>query len=220
MISTMKQKKKQISDLKMDLEVINPIESKTVLGGDWYNTWWDNGDGMTIVFGNDGGSGGFNWDPYGNSNDPGSWDHGDGSSGGGGGNNDLSPADYPGGVSLVEAVWLSAHPQYLPDMIHNKELAEQYGQGQHNGVYDALRHALWSALDVADLGYEDAEEFHTLHETDGLHPWDPIESPSDINNNDWGYVWAMNNGDPENNINQFISDFNVAVQNGDISVIH
>jgi hypothetical protein len=37
MIATRKQTRKQINDLKMDLEIINPIESKTLLGGDWYN---------------------------------------------------------------------------------------------------------------------------------------------------------------------------------------
>lgn len=37
MISTMRKSRKQIDDLKMNLEVINPIESKILLGGEWYD---------------------------------------------------------------------------------------------------------------------------------------------------------------------------------------
>lgn len=97
MIGTMKQKKKQISDLAMDLEVINPIESKTVLGGDWYNTWWDNGDGITIEYGGGGGwydpFGGtvdYSDDSYGNANQ--GWDYG---SGGGGYSSDTGGHGLP-----------------------------------------------------------------------------------------------------------------------------
>jgi len=46
----------------VDLEVINPIESKTILGCDWYNGrnggWFDNGDGITII---SNGSSNDNW---------------------------------------------------------------------------------------------------------------------------------------------------------------
>jgi hypothetical protein len=220
MIGTMKQKRKQISDLAMDLEVINPIESKTVLGGDWYNSWWDNGDGMTIEFGGSGGwydpFGGavdYSDDSYGNANQ--GWDYGSG----GGGNTGLSPADYPGGTTQAEAIWLGSHLNYLSDMIENKNIAEAYGQNQHNGVYDALRHALWSALDASDLGYEDAKEFHTLHELEHPNSSNPAENYSDIANNNWGYSWAITFGDPQNNMDQFLTDFNNAAQNGQISIL-
>jgi hypothetical protein len=83
MLKTKQRKRKQISDLKMDLEIINPIESKTILGGDLYDplgydwepsAWaWNgyrnpyewipvdyggNGDGSGSGSGSGGGSGG------------------------------------------------------------------------------------------------------------------------------------------------------------------
>ena len=59
----MVQKRKEIKDLQTDLEVINPIESKKILGGDWYTDRWadgrsDGNGGMVLTFHE--GSGG-NW---------------------------------------------------------------------------------------------------------------------------------------------------------------
>jgi len=90
MIATRKQTRRKISDLKMDFEVMNPIESKKVLGGDWYNDWdlgWLNEVVIT------GGGGGGWYDPFGvNYNDGSSWgDQGGGYYGGGGGNPDNGP---------------------------------------------------------------------------------------------------------------------------------
>ena len=105
MISTRKQKRMLISDLAMDLEVINPIETKTVLGGDWYNNWWDNGDGITIEYG--GGGGGW-YDPFGGNGgytDGSSWgDQGGGYGGGGagGGSNTGSYGQIPNLPGTVE----------------------------------------------------------------------------------------------------------------------
>jgi hypothetical protein len=83
MIGTMKQKRKQISDLALDLEVINPIESKTVLGGDWYNdgayVWNDYHDYTDL------------YDYYTDLFGDGSGDYDYGSSGGGGGSYDQIP---------------------------------------------------------------------------------------------------------------------------------
>jgi hypothetical protein len=101
MISTMKQKRKQISDLAMDLEVINPIESKTFLGGDWYNGWdswyYDDG-GITFTYGGDGG--GY-YDPFGGNGDytdGSSWGNQGGDSGGGGGGAYYGPGNLPSTV--------------------------------------------------------------------------------------------------------------------------
>jgi hypothetical protein len=41
----------------------------------------------------------------------------------------------------------------------------------------------------------------------------------DLINNGWGYNWSMSNGDAEDNMTQFIADFNQAVSNGLISII-
>ena len=63
MLKSMQKKRKQIKDLQTDLEVINPIESKKILGGDWYTDRWadgrsDGNGGMILTFHE--GSGG-NW---------------------------------------------------------------------------------------------------------------------------------------------------------------
>jgi hypothetical protein len=86
MLKTKQKRRKQIKDLQTDFEVINPIESKKVLGGDWYNgwdSWYYDQDGITFTYG---GNDDWNMDPYGNYNDPGTWGEDYGSSGGGGDN--------------------------------------------------------------------------------------------------------------------------------------
>ena len=216
MLKTKQRSRKQIKDLQTDLEVINPIESKTILGGDWYDDdIWDMGwMDEVVVYGNS--SGGGWYDPFGGWGDPWGDNQGGDNYGGGSPDGGQTVDDYGDDLTQAEKNWIYAHIIYLPSMINNKIIAEQYGQGQRNGVYDALRHALWSALDAHDMGAQNAYDFHTLHETEH---WHPIESPSDLINNGWGYNWAMSNGDPEDNINQFIADFNHAVQNGNISII-
>lgn len=65
MLKSKQKKRKQIKDLQTDLEVINPIESKKILGGDWYR-WTDgrsdgNG-GMILTFGGGSSSYGYGGD--------------------------------------------------------------------------------------------------------------------------------------------------------------
>ena len=222
MLKMKQRNRKEISDLTMDLEVINPIESKTLLGGEWYDTPDPlNGGWLNNVNVGGGSSSGGGYDTWGGIVDYSSdWNNygGDaGGGGGGGGDTILTVDDYPGeNLTTAERSWLAEHVIYLPSMIHNKSLAEAEGKGQHNGIFDALRHALWSALDAYDIGAQDAYDFHSLHETEH---WNSIESPSDLINNGWGYNWTLGNGDPENNMNQFITDFNHAVANGQISII-
>ena len=38
----------------------------------------------------------------------------------------------------------------------------------------------------------------------------------DLHNNNWDFEWFQANGNPENNIAQFLHDFNIAVGNGQI----
>jgi hypothetical protein len=98
MLKTKQRSRKQISDLKMDLEVINPIESKKVLGGDWYDTW-DCGmlGGVGISYGGGGGSydpwGGFG-DSWGDTQGGYGWDY----NGGGGGGSYTGPGNLPSTV--------------------------------------------------------------------------------------------------------------------------
>lgn len=104
MIITKKKIRKQIADLSMDLEIINPIESKKILAGGWY----DNGYGITITHGGGGGSspGGYWYDSSGGGYAD-DWNNIDGNygngNGGGGGSTD----------SYVQ-VLLPNLPQYCP----------------------------------------------------------------------------------------------------------
>ena len=242
-----------MSNLSLDIEIVNPIESKSLFGGCSYCTNYYQDHSNYGGGGGGGIDGGWlqnvnvynnyiKFTDFGNSDSnnhtlnggyASDWNNYGGNGGGGSNtwdnswvdnNNDgINDADtdlvhsYPGdNLSDAEKSWLFAHITFVVQMIDNKNLAELYGRGQHNGVFDALRHALWSALDHHDIGAQNAYDFHTLHETEH---WNPIESPSDLINNGWGYNWSMANGDAQNNMNQFIIDFNHAVDNGQISII-
>lgn len=88
MLKTKQRSRKQIKDLQTDLEVINPIESKTILGGDWYNDdMWGGWLDEVVIGGGSSGGGGW-YDPWGGYGDPWGdtqggygWDYGGGGSG-------------------------------------------------------------------------------------------------------------------------------------------
>lgn len=198
--------KTQLGDL--DLEILNPIETKKIIGGNWYD--YHDIPEVTIPWDGGGGSGG--WDDYpghgpGDGGGPGG-DYG----GGSGGSNDASA--IIAGPTLPEIWWLftKVTGQQYDKMVHNASVASQYGQNQADNVYDALRHAMWSAMDAADIGIEKAREFHTLHETEHPGP----DNAMDLHNNEWGYNWYSQHGNPDNNMQQFLNDFNNAVANGQI----
>lgn len=187
--------------------------------------WFDNGDGITIITnpgsgGSGGSDGGFDWNSLGGGNDNGGFDfHG---SGGGGGEStrDISIAD---GIledpNATELWWLLSNTDsdQRDRMRHNIQVASEYAAtqpGLHNGQGDALRHALWSALDAADIGIVKATAFHTLHETS--NPAQDGSNAMDLHNNDWGFQWFSQNGNPDNNMYQFMVDFLNAVSNGQI----
>jgi hypothetical protein len=221
MLKTKQRSRRQIKDLQTDLEVINPIESKKVLGGDWYNgwdSWYYDQDGITFTYG---GNDDWNMDPYGNYNDPGTWGEDYGSSGGGGGS-EVSPQELLENPSFAELTWLANNVsvQELGRMIDNKNFALEKaapipGAGT-NGLGDAFRHALWSAADAADIGIQRATAFHTLHETANPDNMGGVTNAMDLFNNNWGYNWFSQHGDPVSNMTQFITDFNTAVANGKI----
>ena len=78
MLLTKQKNRKQIDSLKMDLEIINPIESKKVLGGDWYNDPDPKGyDWMQPVYVYYDYGGWWDNNLPDNYNDPGSWGGGD-----------------------------------------------------------------------------------------------------------------------------------------------
>jgi hypothetical protein len=94
MLKTKQKVRKQISDLKMDVEIVNPIESKTIMGGDWYDhdLGWLN---ITIT----GGGGGTDFGTFwGNYNDGSTWGNQGGDyygNGGGSGPGDGSLPNHP-----------------------------------------------------------------------------------------------------------------------------
>lgn len=220
MLKAKTENRKQIKDLRTDLEVINPIETKTILGGDWY-------DGA-IVYNNYHNQGGY--DSWGSSSWGSDWDNNDpyheGLGGGepnqdsGGGNTDNGYGELLENPSLEEISWLfnNVSFQELALMIDNKNFALEKAApipgASTNGLGDAFRHALWSAADAADIGLQKATQFHTLHET--ANPVTDGSNQMDLFNNNWGFNWFSQNGDPVSNMTQFISDFNNAVANGQI----
>jgi hypothetical protein len=63
--------------------------------------------------------------------------------------------------------------------------AEQWAQlqtseGAHNGMQDALRHAMWNCLMTHSIGAEDAKMFADAHEESSTNAW---ETAMDLNNN-------------------------------------
>ncbi|WP_079243034.1 DUF6973 domain-containing protein [Chryseobacterium indologenes] len=202
----------QLGDL--DLEVLNPIETKKIIGGDWYD--YTNIGEVVIPW--DGGGGGG--DPWGDYYDPthGGGDYGDTGGGGSGSGSSVSADAFGPGLELTLAersflAW-QVPALALPKMYHNYSLAAE-NKGINNES-DALRHALWSALDAADIGVDLARQFHTLHETEHPDTNNPAADAMDLHNNEWGYEWFQQHGDPENNMGQFEVDFNNAVMSGAI----
>lgn len=215
----------KITELNSALELLNENELYSFKGG------LDGGqsdihDIPEVIIPTPGGDDGGGDDDGG---DPPTWDDNDppyddgedpfppsgGDDGGGNGVNDI-PADTFGeifGLTLAERSFL-AHEVSVLDvikMVKNYNLAVEKGNGINNEA-DAMRHALWSALDAADIGVNLARQFHTLHETE--HPGTPSENAMDLHNNEWGYNWFIENGDPADNMSQFEHDFNNAVLNG------
>jgi hypothetical protein len=90
MLKTKQKVKRQISDLKMDVEIVNPIESKTIMGGDWYDhdLGWLN---ITITNGGGTDFGTF----WGNYNDGSTWGNQGGDYYGNGGPSDLFSHSLP-----------------------------------------------------------------------------------------------------------------------------
>jgi hypothetical protein len=127
MLKTKQRKRKQISDLKMDLEIINPIESKSLFGGcNYCNNGYSSSTGWPCQFGSNSSSAGSGIGYYDNSNHIlnggylSDWNnHGTSSSGGGGG----------GGVSY----WVDNNGDGIND-------ADQTQDPQEWGLLDFFDH--------------------------------------------------------------------------------
>ncbi|WP_300690712.1 hypothetical protein [Chryseobacterium sp.] len=161
---------------------------------------------------------------YGQCNNSGGGNGSSGGSGGGGGTGGTTPtAGTADGIlevpSARELAWLllntsAAERDKMRDNVKKANLYANTQPGFHNGLGDALRHSLWSALDAADLGLNKAKDFHTLHET--ANPASDGSNAMDLHNNQWGFNWYSQNGNPDNNIDKFLYDFFAAVNSGQI----
>ncbi len=178
MIKTRQKTRKQISNLSLDIEIVNPIESKSLFGGcdySWhysdcscsqssYSSSYNNMGWTFPTFSNPySGSTDNSWGTSGNDNsntydqnNNGVPDYEEASfvDNNGDGINDADLQQiydaYPGDLTAPEALWLYMHPTFVTAMYNNQQLAFSLAPG-HNGVSDALRHALWSALDAFDI---------------------------------------------------------------------
>jgi hypothetical protein len=82
-----------------------------------------------------------------------------------------------------QLVW--AHPLQGIRVYVAKRDAEQWAQmqwseGAHNGIQDALRHAMWNCLMTGSIGAEQAKVFADAHEESSSDAW---ETAMDLNNN-------------------------------------
>lgn len=105
MIGTKIKIRKQIDDLQKELEIINPLESKTILGGEWYDGYptYNGGmlGGVTVGGSSGGGGGGYWYDSSGGSYSS-DWNNIDGNNGNGGGGG--GGAGYDGVPNLPSTV--------------------------------------------------------------------------------------------------------------------
>ncbi len=64
------------------------------------------------------------------------------------------------------------------------ETTKRFGFNGRNDKSDAFRHSYWSAIMARDLGYSQAEEFTTAHESSPTN--NPLEKKMDLHNNKIG----------------------------------
>lgn len=183
--------------------------------------WLDEVD-LGTVGGGSGGSGGSDSGSAGDWND---WANDGSSSWGDGGPGD----DYGGGGSggnydSGQAWWalnnlslgVEAHKNASLASNAAAELAKhlEIPASLHNGYGDAFRHALWSAMNTEDIGFDNAIDVGQAHENSGNNPQAEIDM--DLNNNAWGAYFAENNDNWT--IEDFLDAFNDAIESGDIII--
>ena len=73
----------------------------------------------------------------------------------------------------------------------SKQDDDEKPKGEHNGRTDAVRHALWSALNARDAGERNARRFAKAHEADSDQP--DVERQMDHHNNEVGIQIGLAN---------------------------
>lgn len=167
-------------------------------------------------------------DPWGSNDGDDNWHYDDGddydedywndiSGGGGGGNNDSGGNESSN--PSPEQEWFLKNPLKGVAALYNKSYAEsianKFPDGIHNGYGDAIRHALFTALNANAFGKEAAIQLGIAHEHSA--PIIPNEYAMDIHNNQWGANYGSSHDTID--INQFMNDFNEAVLDGNIIII-
>lgn len=122
---------------------------------------------------------------------------------GGGGGDGYDPDDEPP-PGITDAEWQSLNPtekemcranpgecwNVMRASSHAREwAAAESAEGAHNGLQDALRHAMWNADMTKRMGADRAQAWADAHE---LYSTSPRETRMDLWNNQWGR-WVGNN---------------------------
>lgn len=94
-----------------------------------------------------------------------------------------------------EKTYVLKHPHHISIIKESKEKAysetiKQFGKNGRNDKSDAFRHCYWSALLSKELGYTNALEFTTAHESSSLNPKN--EKAMDLYNNKIGLKIGQN----------------------------
>jgi len=92
-------------------------------------------------------------------------------------------------LTPAEKVFIATHPLQAMTIKGSKgtafnETQKRFGVNGHNDSTDAFRHCFWSAILSRDIGYLNAWEFTTAHESDPNNPAD--EKKMDLHNNSVG----------------------------------
>ena len=99
-----------------------------------------------------------------------------------------------------EKAYVKRHPvnAYIIAECKNKAVAEtrkKFGHNGRNDKSDAFRHSFWSALLAREIGYQQALQFTTLHES---QPGNDLKEKSmDLHNNRAGADIGRNGGADE-----------------------
>lgn len=136
--------------------------------------------------------------------------------------NQQDPYDDWNRLTECEKDFFRTHPTFLVNAAIDKKLAEDTAKDYfedctlHNGIGDAFRHALFSALNTRRMGYIGAKTLGDCHETE--RPADEQDQVDmDLHNNDWGYSYAFTHGVVH--IGLFYEAFMEAYNNGEIVIL-
>ena len=94
----------------------------------------------------------------------------------------------------------------------SKKSEDKKPMGEHNGRTDAVRHALWSALNARDVGEKNARRFAKAHEADSDQP--DAERQMDHHNNEVGIQIGLAN--PDASAGELLVLIDQAYENGEL----